>query len=1010
MSDYTNAEILNEVSRIFRARIDPGKEGGTLNTQVEYTQLLDSASLTLLLHNDAIFYVARLVRNSLLSLSLQEIRLVEDTLLALDHLGQIGAPVRDTTILSDANTTLLSLDAAGSVKDRPEAQRFNSQMDRFADLHRKNIVSQVAAQIVRPREEARTIIKTNLDRLKKVHAKLLNSVFALRDLLDEYLSLDVPSKVAATALTNIRANLAELGEKIPSTTDANNIAESRKNVLTALASKTAVKSISGFSDPREVKVQSPTNPVPASLKHTGRVAGVGTPASVLSGQGPWPLPLSAPLVVAVDGAASVSVAVDEILGTALRAQAEEPFDLLAATALQLAKDKLHVLVDPRTFTGTLSSGTVSTATLPSSAGLNFQNLGSLISFPSMTTVSDFAHRAISDLTYLQNGVVTGAVDLGGERWRVTLSSSWGAVGESGTGLAARHVGGYFRTSISDDRWEILEVEDADNAIVSVPILDPTTITPPTGSIQLRGDVPTLATVVTFTPVTSIAAAGLFMIAAAVKTATLDLSPDNTVAGVITSIQKEQADVDTGLSDNVWRLMTLNQHVQVKADPANPTRLLLVPRSRARPAAVVGSTFIRTTTGLTTSVIEESAHAELGLQIGQSTAEHRLSLIDLAEFMEAAVTGLSGSVNSEEIAVGTLSTVQGTAQVTAVELAGVVEVGDRMELAGVELGTFSVVSLSPITLDRDVFLSTEDNVPYRVVRSRAALASANNSKGSSLEIVSGPSELGFPVGVVRGSVPGFEAVDKSGNLLSFTDLVNAGDILDVVGLAGVAIDNVNGTTLGLVSGLPSNVERKAFKVLSSSAVQYGSLVDQLTTFTSSRQLLRKHAFDVDLEALDIALTRALLPGQNFTSNRNQARRIAADLLSILTSSPRRGDEYTADVPTASLDLEGLLLPFLPRQVSEVDSVIDSFLERKYTRAVKLLQTGRIQEFFGTDEETGSFSGAMMQTSRQVVRDLPTQPSTDEEVDAEVNLAVSTTEEVDSEYNLDDSEVISAGRNR
>ena len=282
MSDYTNAEILNEVSRIFRARIDPGKEGGTLNTQVEYTQLLDSASLTLLLHNDAIFYVARLVRNSLLSLSLQEIRLVEDTLLALDHLGQIGAPVRDTTILSDANTTLLSLDAAGSVKDRPEAQRFNSQMDRFADLHRKNIVSQVAAQIVRPREEARTIIKTNLDRLKKVHAKLLNSVFALRDLLDEYLSLDVPSKVAATALTNIRANLAELGEKIPSTTDANNIAESRKNVLTALASKTAVKSISGFSDPREVKVQSPTNPVPASLKHTGRVAGVGTPASVLS--------------------------------------------------------------------------------------------------------------------------------------------------------------------------------------------------------------------------------------------------------------------------------------------------------------------------------------------------------------------------------------------------------------------------------------------------------------------------------------------------------------------------------------------------------------------------------------------------------------------------------------------------------------------------------------------------------------------------------------------------------
>jgi hypothetical protein len=1006
MANYTNAEILNEVSRIFQSGIDPGREGGTLNTQVEYGQLLDSASLTFLLQNDSVFYLARLVRNTLLSLVLQEIRLVEDTLLALDHLGQIGAPVRDTTILSNANTALLSLDAAGSVKDRPEAQRFDVLMDRFAGLHRNNIVSANAPSLVRPREEARGVIKRNLDRMKKVHSKLLDSIFSLRDLLDEYIDLDIPSKVATTALVNIRSNLSELEETIPETSDSDNIAASRKNVLTALASKTAMDAIANFTDPRTVKVRSPSNPFPSNLKHFGRVTGTGSPASVSSVQGPWPLPLSAPLVLAVDGGASVSVDVDELLGTALKAVAEEPF------ALTATKDQLHVVVDGRTFTGVLSTGGLTSAQFPSFVGLGFKNLGSLITFPNMTTASDFESRAVTDLRYLQTGTITGAVDLGGERWRVTHNGSWSGVDESGIGLAAHHVGGYLRTTGSPaDRWEILEVEDADNAIVSVPTLDPTTVTPPTsGSIQLRGDLSTLSTQVSFTPATTAVAAGAFVMSAAVKTVILDLSPDNDVAGVITSAQKEQADVDTGLSENVWRLMTLNQHVQIKADPEKPTRLVLIPRSRSNPEVVVGSQFVKTTVGLTTQIIGESAHEELGLMVGQSSTEHRLSPTDLAEFVEANVAGLVGSVSTELIATGTLSTVSGAAEVTAAELSGVVGVGDRLTLGGVESGTFSVVSLSPITLDRAPYVSSEDDVPYQLTRTRAVLSSSNSSRGSSLEVVSGPSELGFSPGVVYGSIANFEATDKSGNLLSFDNLVSAGDVLDLAGLAAVSIDNVNRTTLTLASGLPSNTEGKAFEIRSSPAVQYEGLVEGLTTYTSSRQLLRKHGFDVDLDALDVALTRALLPGQNFIANRNQAKTIAADLLSILTSDPRRPGEYTANVPTAPLNLETILTAFTPPPVAAVDSLLDSFLERKYARAVGLLQSGKIRDFFATNEETGSYAGAVMNTSRQVVRDLPALPTTDEEVDADVNLAATSSVGTDAEFNLEDTELIDAGRSR
>lgn len=1003
-ADYTQAEILNELSKIFRTGISPGREGGTLNTRVEYGQLMDLAALTFLLQNDAIFYLAKIVRNTLNSLVVQEIRLLEDTLLSLDHLGKIGQPVRDTTILSNANTALLSLDAAGSVQDRPESARFSKQMDRFANLNRNNIVE--ANELVRPKEEARGVIEANLASLKKVHAKLLDSTYALRDLLDEYIDLDIPSKVSATAISNIRNNLEAIQEEIPDNENAANIAASRKNVLTALASKVAVDAIASFSDPRTVKVRSPSNSYPSYLKHYGRVTGSGTPALVTSTPGPWVLPLSAPLVLAVDGGVNVQVDVDEILGTALRATAEEDFGVSAT------QNNLHMVVDSRFFSGVVGTGTVSSAQLPSYLGLTFKNLGAPVSFPNMPTAGDEQPRAIFDLTLLQQGTLSGApVNLGGERYRVTFSG-WSGSAEAGSGLAQTHVGSYFLSTATYSRWEILVVEDANNAIISVPTRSPSVVPPASGTLQLRGDTAAASPhSIAFTPSTSAVTTGQnFSIGPAVKTLEIPVAPNNDVAGVISAAQSGAGDVDTSLSYNTWREMQLNAHVQILSDALNPGRLVFVPRSQRTPHLTVGASFLKILSTVGFTVVNDSAHEILGLLIGQSMVESRLAPQDLAELVESSVAGLSSSVNREVIANGSLTTVQGTAQVTAPELNGVALVGDRLTLGGVETGTFSIESLSPITLDRGAFASTQSGVPYRLVRTTVTLASSNSSRGSSLKVVSGPSGLGFPVGLVYGSVPYFEAIDRSGNLASFTDLADEGDVLSVVGGDDVAIDNVNSTTLELAAGLPSNTERVAFEIQSSSAVAYSELVEDLETFTNSSQLLKKHGFDVDLDDLDVALTRALLPGQNFLASRNQAKLITADLLSIMTAEPRRSEEYSTNVPTAAMNLEEILGSFAPASVPEIDSLIDTFLERKYARAAKLLQSGKIQEFFATDEETGSYAGSLMSAARDVVRDFPAQASTVEEVNNEVNLAATTSFNVDPEYVLDDSEVINAGRTR
>ena len=114
MADFTQSEILSEVAKIFRSEIDAGREGGTLNTEQEYQQLLELSAVTYLLNNDAIFYNALLVRNQLSNLLNREIEFIEDMLVALDDLSQLGEPVRDTVTLSNANTALLALDAADS--------------------------------------------------------------------------------------------------------------------------------------------------------------------------------------------------------------------------------------------------------------------------------------------------------------------------------------------------------------------------------------------------------------------------------------------------------------------------------------------------------------------------------------------------------------------------------------------------------------------------------------------------------------------------------------------------------------------------------------------------------------------------------------------------------------------------------------------------------------------------------------------------------------------------------
>jgi len=129
------------------------------------------------------------------------------------------------------------------------------------------------------------------------------------------------------------------------------------------------------------------------------------------------------------------------------------------------------------------------------------------------------------------------------------------------------------------------------------------------------------------------------------------------------------------------------------------------------------------------------------------------------------------------------------------------------------------------------------------------------------------------------------------------------------------------------------------------------------------------FDEGVEAIDNAVTTAVLPGQNFIASRNQAKRVVASLLSILSNQYLRGDEYTTNVTSVTTNLRAILLGYSAVAVSEVDDLLEALLDRKYDRAADLLRAGKFTQFFDTVDETASYSGMVLNTSRKVVRDLP-----------------------------------------
>jgi hypothetical protein len=1145
MAQYSQDDRLNELSQLLRGRVEPTKEGGVVDPAAIHAQIMEIARTVFLLNPGALFYLARLVRNSMLFNLKQEIAVLEDMLLAIDDLvhvpsaGQISQVSQDD--LSNAQTALLALEFAGSVKGRPELLRYQRIMDKFVGQFRPNIVD-AQGNFILPRGEARQVLRENLESLKYLHAVLLQILDGMIGLVEEFNDLDIPTLVSQTALINVRKQLLSLQNSIEESTEEQLISDSRLIVLRSLASKVVVALLAQFNQinlttPKLTSdntgaASDPNAPIGPFL---AKAAGEGTSASVITSPGPWRLDeLSSSLIsLKIDDGLVQTIDLSVIQGPGIHGKNKVPF-----TNSQLypvwpgpggptdpppppkedysLKPNLHIIVDtnnyefvseewghvditgtfhptvnappnqdpdlqrgepipgnlidsPRSDSGNMVNDYWNTVRMQPPVKLGFKHLGCLM-FLSLGEVGEGSFGTANKGAGFGGWDVDGQdtlddasewSDLNGRRWdyifrprtiydlellaSVTLTHIAGGLYSVATNAAEPHwVGFYLRTGTNHatyERYEIISVE-SDGSTLEVDLRgdSPSVISGSTQVFGQRGD----RSQITFFPdlladtdkvadsavgdehgpATVPNTAGI-KVSSAVKTARIPSGQGGTITSVINALSNPSYGDYDSLNN---KYQHASYHCMFKDQNGFGEKITVQGRSRLLPEELqISDTFFKTymflpPTGsgepreenpgpVSMVIVKESGHEVFGFDIGQKAdpkADPFLSVEELDAVVKDSVDSATTDVEIVETDVfgGFLSTIPGTFDVQdsaadftelGVGLGFLLEIqeGNNSGVYFVESSSGSFLSLARHPDKSSTgFVGAEINIAYRIFTQQLRISSKNNGAGSSVEVTSAPTQLQLPSSIVYGIVPSIEAVNANGDNLSLSGL-SPGDTSGALVVDSVSSD---GTKANIVGGVSSSTLNLRFSFDGKTESTLAKMISDLTTIKESKNLLARNGFDKNVDKIDAVLTSLVTPGQSFQSNLNQARVVIASLLGVLTNSPPLESYYTAQIPDLSPDIESSITPYDAPAVRALDALLDSLNEHGFDRALSLLLSGRLADFFSTTPTTSSFSGALLETMRTSAQDVQGSSLVASSVASEMNTGyvVSGVKDSDSDY--------------
>jgi len=294
MPGYTSEEVQNSIDKFLLGQVStPLTSLGArdvLRTREDIYALLTT---TLLLKPESYFYVILLAKNRLEALRQQQVAALDFILSAStsDGLQRRGTPVTSTTELTNAQAALLNINASLNAKTNtraltPELNRFRSSIERF--VTRALVPNVVDAGV--PTEtagELRIKIKALWADVVTRHAQMVTLATAITSSLDALGGVRLPERAVQSLVSNISSRLTELTTALA---DDKSLSTHRESMLELLTMRTLLGRVALFRAP--TSLLAPLTGDPGTVE----AAGGSTPPRMLGAiSGPFNIPPGATL-------------------------------------------------------------------------------------------------------------------------------------------------------------------------------------------------------------------------------------------------------------------------------------------------------------------------------------------------------------------------------------------------------------------------------------------------------------------------------------------------------------------------------------------------------------------------------------------------------------------------------------------------------------------------------------------------------------------------------------------
>lgn len=976
---FTDNEVSDAVDKLVQGSIRrPYGILGERKTLDAFDDTMDAAAGVFILQPAAPFYVILLATRRLNDDMSGVVTSAADLLDAITSTGRRVRPLSNITSLGNARVALSALESAtiqrdsafDDIEDAPAFQRFDKHTDRFLADAATNI--RVGEQIAQTPQQARKSLGNLISAMQVAVEDAQRRVRLISAGIENYNSLNLPTLLSQKIISSAREVLDSRLEELEAMTPVQRLEILRETTLDVLASKAVVKGFGSLSKSGTFLQIDGTAQTFSDAEHPGKQA------TILSTKGdPYViLPGADSLTFTVDsGATLFTVPIQQSFLARLEGTSREPFDIQAGV-----NDHLRILIS--------DSSTVNLDLTPDGVKTAAEVVAEINA--DITTQPVFAETFLSPEKFF--GIVD-AINATGSTVQFVL-----------TGLS----------------WSSLNVATGDGVIVQTGAMTQLyfLVTARSGStitctIQGAGT-PVNADDITI----SVGVAGrLVRIRIAdgeeeesltiSRTLEVELDTDDAVGptlgltpGLVSTCRRTRAE-EVASSINASSATTLGGVTRVEAaavfvggsetpgrsEPTDPTRIV---------SSLYQATADVTTPG-SSAVFAVAGAATAGVQVGD-TLTIRAALVTADVGARGTITAVSDSSVSASMVAASISAGTGLT----------VEFGRSLNIP--KDGIIRILSPSPVAGDYRVSVD-EANATEATIDRPLPLYYVNGGRPITFQMQAGDNRVEF----------------KSTSILTDSQLKVEGTAA-LQFFDNIPVENIGSTRYVLFETDPKRLgvgdrlelytgqygtPEYSFEIIGFELGQQLIEVDgdipnqfieldftqQITTPFARIRKVQRNNYDVYKAQLDLWLELDINDGSYF----KELNRLINPL--IVNDNPTPSAVNIAKLHVQELiqalqQLQVILLSYQVDVVPQVDTLIDSFLQRGSDRAVDTLLEARFTDFFGYNSEEVSYLGNALERLRDVSRlDLPVRRTQRKEV-IDQELLLSEHEDPDFEFDQSD----------